>query len=175
MAAAPSFTTRYSFEGASPEVHEDASVARESTLVGDVTVAADASIWPGARLRGDIGPVSVGEESHVGENATLHASTVGDRVMVGNGAVINDSTVEDGALVGFNAVVDESTVGEGSVVASGAVVTPGTTIPPESFVYGSPASVRPLSETTIDTDRLFERYHSGEYANLANRHEDLFE
>lgn len=175
MAAAPSFTTRYSFEGKAPKVHADAAIARDATLVGDVTVDADASVWPGARLRGDIGPVTVGEESHIGENATLHASTVGSRVMVGNSAVINDSTVGDGALVGFNAVVDESTVGERSVVASGAVVTPGTEIPPESFVYGSPAAVRPLSETTIDVERLFDRYHSGEYANLANRHEDLFE
>ncbi|WP_424018031.1 gamma carbonic anhydrase family protein [Halorientalis pallida] len=165
---------QYAFEGEEPAIDETARVSREATVVGDVTVAADASVWPGVILRGDVGPVRVGAQSHVGDNAVLHASTVGDHVMVGHGAVLNDTAVEDGALVGFNSTVTESVIGEGSIVASGTVVPEGYEVPAQSFVRGMPASVTPLSETTIDPDAVFEAYSSGDYTNLAKRHEDLF-
>ena len=164
----------YEFEGATPEVHGYAHVSREATLVGDVTVEANANIWPGAVLRGDVGPVRVGRQSAVGDNATLHASEVGSKVMVGHGAVLNDSTVADGALVGFNSTVSEATIGAGSIVAMGTVVPPGYEVPPESFVRGSPARVTPLEETNIDPEAVFEAFSSGGYANLADRHSELF-
>jgi UDP-3-O-[3-hydroxymyristoyl] glucosamine N-acyltransferase len=100
---------------------------------------------------------------------------LGCRVMVGHSCVINDSTVGDGSLVGFNSTVDQSQVGRDCVIASGAVVQHGTTVPAESFAYGVPANIVPLSETTIDVDRVFDDYHSGEYADLAERHDELFE
>ena len=165
----------YGFEGTEPEVDETARVARDAVVAGDVTVGADASVWPGAVLRGDVAPVEVGAESHVGDNAVLHASVVGERVMVGHGAILNDATVEDGSMVGFNATVNsEVRVGEGSILAAGTVVPEGYEIPPESFVRGVPARVTPLAETTIDPEETFAEYHSGEYTDLANRHEDLF-
>lgn len=166
----------YEFDGTTPQIHDDAFVARDATLVGDVTVDADASVWPGVVLRGDVGSVRVGRESHVGDNATLHASRLGDRVMVGHGAVLNDAVVEDGALVGFNATLNSDVVvGAHSIVASGAVVPEGYEIPPQSFVRGVPAIVTPLSETTLDPDEIFEAHHSGAYTDLAARHEELFE
>ena len=165
----------YGFERAEPDVDEAAHVSREATLVGEVRVAAEASVWPGVVLRGDVGPVFVGEQAHVGDNASVHASELGDRAMVGHGAVANDATVGEGTLVGFNATVDEATVGRNCVVASGSVVEPGMEIDDEQFVYGVPAETRPLAETTVDTERVFEQYHSGRYADLAARHEDLFD
>lgn len=166
----------YAFDGTDPSVHDDARVSGEATLVGDVTVAADASVWPGAVLRGDVAPVRVGAESHVGDNAVLHAVTLGERVMVGHGAVLNDAAVADGALVGFNATVNtDVTVGERCIVASGTVVPEGYAIPPDSFARGVPARVTPLEETTIDAEAIFEAYSSGEYTDLAGRHGDLFE
>jgi len=164
----------FTFEGTSPEVHESARVSREATAVGDVTVDADASVWPGVVLRGDVGPVRVGPESHVGDNAVLHAATVGERVMVGHGAVLNDTTVADGALVGFNSTVTDSHIGERSIVATGTVVPAGYEVPAESFVRGMPATVTPLAETSIDPDAVFEAYSSGGYTDLAHRHEELF-
>jgi carbonic anhydrase/acetyltransferase-like protein (isoleucine patch superfamily) len=166
----------YGFEGTVPEVSPDAHVSRESTLVGDVTVRADASVWPGVVLRGDVGPVVVGREAHVGDNATVHASSVGERVMVGHGAVLNEATVDDGALVGFTATVGTGVViGAGSIVAAGTVVPEGYAVPPESFVRGVPATVTPLAETRIDAEATFEAYNSGDYTDLAGRHDDLFE
>lgn len=165
----------YSFEGTSPEIHGYAHVSREATVVGNVTVEANASVWPGVVLRGDVGPVHVGHESHVGDNATLHASQIGEHVMVGHGAVLNDTTVEDGSLIGFNSTVTESVIGENSIIAMGTVVPAGYEVPPESFVRGMPASVTPLEETRIDPEAVFEAFHSGDYTNLAQRHDDLFE
>ncbi|MFC7079021.1 gamma carbonic anhydrase family protein [Halorussus caseinilyticus] len=151
-------------------------MSREATLVGDVTVAADASVWPGVVLRGDVAPVRIGEQSHVGDNAVLHGATVGDRVMVGHGAVLNDAEVGDGALVGFNATVNtDVTVGERCIVASGTVVPDEYAIPPESFARGVPARVTPLEETDVDAAETFDDYSSGEYTDLAARHGDLFE
>ncbi len=166
----------YAFEGTSPTIDEQAHVSRDATLVGDVTIEADASVWPGVVLRGDIGPVHVGHQAHIGDNATLHASTIGNDAMIGHGAVLNEATVEDRALVGFNATVNaDATVGERSIVAEGTVVPNEYNIPPESFVRGVPAKVTPLEETRIDPEEIFEEFSSGAYTNLAERHEDLFE
>jgi carbonic anhydrase/acetyltransferase-like protein (isoleucine patch superfamily) len=165
----------YEFEGTTPTVAESANVARDATLVGDVRVGPDASVWPGVVLRGDIDPVIVGGESHVGDNAVLHAARLGERVMVGHGAVLNETTVGDGSMVGFNSTVSDTHIGHGSIVAVGTVVPEGLDIPAESFARGAPAKVTPLSETTFDVEEAFEAYSSGDYSDLANRHTDLFE
>jgi carbonic anhydrase/acetyltransferase-like protein (isoleucine patch superfamily) len=167
---------QYAFEGIEPEIDAEAAVSHGATLVGDVSVGANASVWPGVVLRGDVAPVEIGAHSHVGDNAVLHASQVGERVMVGHGAVLNDATVGDGALVGFNATVNSDvTVGASSVVASGTTVPERYDIPPESFVRGVPATVTPLAETTLDPEAIFEAHSSGAYTDLAERHDDLFE
>ena len=165
----------YSFQGDGPDVHGDATVSRESTLVGDVTVEADVTVWPGVVLRGDVGPVRLGTGSAIGDNAVLHASTVQREGMVGHGAVLNESAVERGAMVGFNATVSDARVGARSIVAMGTVVPSGYEIPPDSFARGTPARVTPLSETDIDRDGVFEQFASGEYAHLVDGHDDLFE
>lgn len=167
---------QYAFEGVEPEVDAEAAVSHDATLVGDVTVGPDASIWPGVVLRGDVAPVTVGAQSHIGDNAVLHASQAGDRAMIGHGAILNDAIVGNGALVGFNATVNSNvTVGAGSVVASGTTVPEGYDIPPESFVRGVPATVTPLAETTLDPAAVFDAHSSGAYTDLAARHDDLFE
>jgi carbonic anhydrase/acetyltransferase-like protein (isoleucine patch superfamily) len=165
----------YAFEGTRPTVHGDARVSREAVLVGDVTVGAGASVWPGVVLRGDVGRVEVGANSHVGDNAVCHVSTVGERVMVGHGVVCNEATVDGGCPVGANATVNPGvTVGADSVVASGTVIPEDYDVPPESFVRGVPARVTPLSETAIDPAEVSGSYSSGAYTDLASRHEDLF-
>ncbi len=165
----------YAFEDDRPAIDDAARVSSEATLVGDVEIGADASVWPGVVLRGDIGPVRIGRETHVGDNATIHASRLADEVMVGHGAVLNETAVEERALIGFNATINtDVTIGAGSIVAAGTVVPDGYSIPAESFVRGVPAEITPLEETGIDGDEILEAYSSGEYTNLAQRHEELF-
>lgn len=166
----------YSFEGTRPSIHEDAHVSTAATVVGDVSIEADASVWPGAVLRGDVGPVTIGEAAHVGDGAIIHVAEVAEQAMIGHGAVLNDATVEPDALVGFNATVNSgATVGDGSIVASGCVIPPEFEVPPDSFARGVPAEVTPLADTTIDREALSAEYSSGEYTNLAARHEELFD
>lgn len=164
----------YTFDGASPEIHESAAVSAESTLVGDVTVAAGATVWPGAVLRGDVDAVRLGEGSAVGDNAVLHGTTIEADAMVGHAVVLNESHIGEAAMVGFNATVSGATIGDRSLVAMGTVVPDGYDVPAESFVRGTPARVSPLSETDIDREAVYEQYASGEYAHLIDGHEDLF-
>lgn len=130
-------------DGVAPSVHESAYVHPDATLIGDVTVEADASVWPGAVLRGDEAPIVIREGSNVQDNAVCHERvTIGPSATIGHGAIVHHCTVGERALVGMNAVVlDGSTVEDGAVVAAGSVVTEATEIAPRSMVAGTPATV----------------------------------
>ncbi len=150
------------FKGKLPQVDESAFVADNATLVGDVTLEQDASVWFGAVLRGDNEPIVVGRGSNVQDNVTLHADpgnplTIGANVTVGHNAVVHGCTVKDGALVGMGAVVlDNAVVGEYAIVGAGAVVPAGMVIPAYSLAVGAPAKV-------VRTDRFGQKE-----TNLAN-------
>lgn len=130
-----------------PRVAATAWVHPSATLIGDVTLADDVSVWPGAVLRGDRDAIVVGVESNVQDGAVLHCDPgmpcrIGARVTIGHRAVVHGCTVEDGALVGIGAIVlNGAVVGAGSLVAAGAVVGEGQVIPPDSLVVGVPARV----------------------------------
>lgn len=166
----------YEFEGTSPDVHPEASVCDEATLVGDVRIGANASVWPGAVLRGDFDPVTIGAGTHVEDNTVVHGATVESRVMIGHGAILDgEATVERGTLVGNNAVVNHgASVGERSIVASGAVVPDGMQIPPSSFVRGVPATATAVEETSVNADEILGFYSPDAYARQIESHEDLF-
>jgi carbonic anhydrase/acetyltransferase-like protein (isoleucine patch superfamily) len=129
-------------------VAADAWVAPNATLVGAVTLRAEASVWYGAVLRGDGDSIEVGEGSNVQDGCVLHADPgypvrVGRGVSIGHNAVVHGCTVEDGSLVGMGAVVlNGARVGAGSLVAAGTVVLAGTDVPPGSLVAGVPGKVR---------------------------------
>lgn len=135
-------------------------VAANATIVGDVTLSEGANIWYGAVVRGDNGPIRIGENTNIQDNAVLHASpdsplTIGADVTVGHAAVVHGCTVEDGALVGMGAILlNGCVVGAESMVAAGALVTGGTVIPPKMLAMGSPAKVvRPLREDELRQNR----------------------
>lgn len=129
-------------------VHETAFVAPNATLVGEVSLAKESSVWFGAVLRGDIEPIVVGAESNIQDNCVLHtdfgfAVEVGRRVTVGHGAVLHGCVVEDDCLVAMHAtVLTGARIGAGSFVAAGAVVREGMVVPPRSLVAGVPAVVK---------------------------------
>jgi carbonic anhydrase/acetyltransferase-like protein (isoleucine patch superfamily) len=136
------------FAGRTPEVHETAWIAQNASLIGKVRVHADASVWFGAVLRGDIDEIEIGPGSNVQDNAVVHTelgspAIVGSGVSVGHGAVVHGCTIEDGCLIGMNAtVLTRAVVGRDSLVAAGSVVLEGTVIPPRSLVAGVPGKVR---------------------------------
>lgn len=136
------------YNGKKPKVSEKAFVAPDATLIGDVEVAEGASIWFGARLRGDIGKITVGARTSVQDNVVVHVfaggkTAIGEDVTVAHGAVLHNCIVEKGAVIGMNAVIlDNAVIGEQAIIAAGSVVAEGTQIPPRSLAAGAPAQVK---------------------------------
>ena len=142
------------------KVHAAAFMAPTAMVMGDVTLAAHASVWFHATLRGDTTPIVVGARSNIQEGCILHADpgypcTIGDGVTVGHGAVVHGATVSDNCIVGIRAVLlNGSVVGEDSVVGACALLTEGKVFPPNSLILGIPAKVvRQLTADEIEAIR----------------------
>ena len=120
-----------------------AYLAPNATVVGDVILGKDASIWYGAVLRGDSGAITVGEETNIQENCVLHEkTTLGKQCTVGHGAILHGCVLGDRCLVGMGAIVlDGAVLGDGCLVGAGALVTGKTNAPAGSMLLGSPAKV----------------------------------
>jgi carbonic anhydrase/acetyltransferase-like protein (isoleucine patch superfamily) len=141
--------SRYALPGGrTPAIDAGAWTAPGSTVIGDVTLSAGASVWYGAVLRADNAPITIGRDSNLQDNVSAHVDpdfplTVGDRVSVGHNAVLHGCTIEDDVLVGMSAtIMNGARIGSGSLVAAGALVTQGMVVPPRSLVAGVPAKVR---------------------------------
>lgn len=136
------------YRGKTPRVHPSAFLAPTAVLIGDVEVGPESSIWFGAVLRGDNGPIRVGARSSIQDNAVLHVSEHGetvieDDVTVGHCAVMEDCRIKRRALIGSNAVVlGGASVGEGALIAAGSVVGERAQIPDGMLAAGSPAAVK---------------------------------
>ncbi|MGW3862846.1 gamma carbonic anhydrase family protein, partial [Streptomyces sp. NPDC005047] len=134
---------------------------------------AGASVWYGAVLRGDVERISVGADSNVQDNCTLHADpgfpvTVGERVSIGHNAVVHGATVEDDCLIGMGAtVLNGAVIGAGSLVAAQALVPQGMRVPPGSLVAGVPAKVR---RELTEEERAGVTLNGTMYAALAGEH-----
>ena len=139
-----------------PELGEDAYIAPGAYVIGNVKIGARSSIWFGASVRGDMETITIGEESNIQDNVTVHVdydtpTIIGNRVTVGHNVVLHGCKVEDGCLIGMGSVIlNDVVIGKDSLVAAGSLVTPGTEIPPRSLVMGSPGKVvRTLKEDQI--------------------------
>jgi gamma-carbonic anhydrase len=135
-----------------PTIHPSAWVVPGATLVGDVVLAEESSVWYGAVLRGDINRIIVGPRSNIQDNAVIHLdtdypTTIGELVTVGHSAIVHACKIDNEVLIGMDAIIlDDVEVGARSIIGANALVTMGTKIPPGSLVLGSPAKIRrPLS------------------------------
>jgi gamma-carbonic anhydrase len=130
-----------------PRIGENAFVAPGATVIGDVILGEESSVWFGAVLRGDINRIVVGPQTNVQDNVVIHlsddfAAVVGALVTIGHGAIVHACTVDDEVLIGMGAtILDGSEIGARSIIGANALVTTGMKIPPGSLVIGSPARV----------------------------------
>ncbi len=139
-----------------PDIDDSAYITDSATLIGNVRLKANASIWFGATLRGDNELISVGENSNIQEASVLHTDkgyplTVGDNVTVGHQAMLHGCSIGDGSLIGIQAVIlNGAKIGRNCLVGAGALVTEGKEFPDNSLIIGSPAkAVRTLSEEQL--------------------------
>jgi carbonic anhydrase/acetyltransferase-like protein (isoleucine patch superfamily) len=164
--------------GKDPQVDDEAFAAPTSVVIGDVTLHAGASVWYGAVLRADCGPIVIGAGSNVQDNCTLHVDpgfpiSVGERVSIGHNAVVHGATVEDDCLIGMGAtVLNGAVIGAGSLVAAQALVPQGMQVPPGSLVAGVPAKVK--RELTPE-EREVITLNGTMYADLARAHREVHE
>lgn len=163
----------FEFEGRRPEVSPTAWIAPTATLVGDVHVEAEASVWYGAVLRADFGPILVRRGANVQDGSVLHGGS--DPVTeVGEGATIGHLCVIHGAVIGFEALVgngatvlDGAIVGRRALVAAGCTVPPGMIVPDDMLAVGVPARI--VGEVTGGAKQWVQT-NPAVYRDLARRH-----
>lgn len=168
-----------SHKGKSPRIHPDAFIAENAVIIGDVEIAAGASVWYGCILRGDVNRIVVGENTNIQDGTVVHVDAerddlpgglptlIGANITVGHMALLHACVLEDGCFVGMRAtVMDDAVIEAGAMVAAGALVTPNKRVPGGELWAGSPAKLmRPLSEAEktmmIDSPARYAGYAQG--------------
>lgn len=136
------------YRGVLPTVAPDAFVADNATLIGDLVIGAESSIWFGAVLRGDVMPLRIGARTSIQDNCVVHATggwadtIVGDDCTVGHGVILHGCTVGDRVLVGMGStVLDGAEIGSDTLLGAGSLVTTEARIPSGVLAVGRPAKV----------------------------------
>ena len=135
----------YQLGDIAPDIHETAYIVDGATVIGNVELKANTSVWFGATLRGDTERISIGERSNLQEGVIVHTDkgyplTVGSDVTVGHQAMLHGCTIGDGSLIGIGAVVlNDAVIGRNCIVGAGSLVTEGKSFPDGSMIMGTPA------------------------------------
>ncbi|MDD3494381.1 MAG: gamma carbonic anhydrase family protein [Dysgonamonadaceae bacterium] len=135
-----------SVRGFTPQIGENTFLADNATVIGDVIIGNNCSIWFNAVLRGDVNSIRIGNRVNIQDGSVIHTlyeksvTEIGDDVSIGHNVVIHGAKIEDGALIGMGAIIlDHAVIGEGSIIAAGAVVLSNTIVEPGSIYAGIPA------------------------------------
>ena len=138
----------YEIDGTAPRIDPEAYVHPDAVVIGDVTIGAESTIWPGAVLRGDYGTITVGARSSVQDGSVIHATaefptTIGDGCVIGHLVHLEGCLLENDTLVGSGSVVlHRAVVRQGATVGANAVVTADMTVPPGALAVGVPAVIK---------------------------------
>ena len=168
------------YEQWSPDVERAAFIDPQATIIGQVTLGADASVWPQAVLRGDVNSIYVGKRSNIQDGSILHVShdskylpggaklDIGDDVTVGHNVTLHGCTVESQCLIGMGSIVlDGAVIKSSTMIGAGALVTPNMQLESGFLWLGSPA--RKIRELT-EQEQEYIRYSAKHYVRLAENH-----
>jgi carbonic anhydrase/acetyltransferase-like protein (isoleucine patch superfamily) len=132
--------------GFTPEIGDNTYLAENATIIGDVVIGKDCSIWFNTVLRGDVNSIRIGNRVNIQDGSVLHTLyqksvvEIGDDVSVGHNVVVHGAKIGNGALIGMGSVVlDHAVIGEGAIIAAGSVVLSGAQVEPGSIYAGVPA------------------------------------
>ncbi|MFY9295276.1 MAG: gamma carbonic anhydrase family protein [Clostridiales bacterium] len=144
------------YNGHKPHIHNSCFIAENTTIIGRVTIKRNASIWYGTVIRGDDNYISIGENTNVQDNCTIHIAEdyptiIGDNVTIGHGAIVHGCKVGNNVLIGMGAIIlDGAEIEDNVLIAAGSLVSPGKKMPSNTLVMGSPAKVvRELTKEEI--------------------------
>src|SRR2546426_6789318 len=159
-----------------PSIHSSAWVVPGATIIGDVTLEEESSVWYGAVLRGDINRIIIGPRSNVQDNAVVHLDTdyptvVGELVTIGHNAIVHACKIDNEVLVGMGVIiVDDVEVRPRSISGANTLITRGMKTPPGSLVLGSPAKIR--RQLTLDEQKDIARW-AWSYVETAKQFREL--
>jgi carbonic anhydrase/acetyltransferase-like protein (isoleucine patch superfamily) len=155
-------------QGKSPQIPEDCYVAENATIVGDVTMGKECSVWFNAVIRGDVHFIKMGDKVNIQDGAVIHATyqksptTIGNNVSIGHNAIVHGCTIKDNVLIGMGSIVmDDCVIESNSIVAAGAVVSKNTVVESGSIYAGVPAKkIKDISQELIsdEIDRIANNY-----------------
>lgn len=144
------------FNGTTPTIHDSVFVAPGAYLIGDIQIGKDSTIWFNAVLRGDEGPVTIGEKCSIQDNTTIHLYegspvVIGDGVTVGHNVILHGCKIGGRTIIGMGStILDNVEIGEECIIGANTLLTSGVKIPPRSLVVGSPGKVvRELKEKDL--------------------------
>jgi len=162
------------FQGKTPRLGAGVFVAPTATVIGEVELGEDASIWFGSVLRGDVGPIAVGRRTNVQDLSVVHLTggssetRLGDDVTIGHAVILHGCTVGDRCLIGMGSLLlDHVRIGEDCLIGAGSLLPPGMVVPPRSFALGRPARVL-RAVTDDEVASAIER--ARHYVELARAH-----
>lgn len=162
----------FALDNLTPTLHESVWVAETASVIGNIDMAEDSSVWFGAVLRGDNEPIRIGARSNIQDNAVLHSDpgqplTIGEDVIVGHQVMLHGCTIANGCLIGIGAtILNGAQIGEGSIIGAHALVTENKVIPPNSLVVGSPGRV---VKTLGEAEANFLKLNAQVYVSNAKR------
>jgi carbonic anhydrase/acetyltransferase-like protein (isoleucine patch superfamily) len=168
------------FKGITPTLGERVLIDEKSTVIGDVVIGDDSSVWPNVTIRGDMHRIRIGSRTSVQDNSVLHIThasdfnpngwplTIGDEVTIGHSAVLHGCTIGNRILIGIGAIVmDGAVIEDETIIGAGCMVPPGKKLNGGYVYVGNPAKqLRPLNEK----ERTFFKYTSGNYVKLKDEY-----
>lgn len=132
--------------GFTPSYGERCFIAENATLIGDLVMGDECSVWYQAVIRGDVNSIRIGNQVNIQDGVVIHATykiaptLIGNKVSIGHNAIVHGCTIKNNVLVGMGSIImDHCVVGSNSIIAAGAVLTQNTIIPPGSIYAGIPA------------------------------------
>ena len=151
----------YSLDGKSVKTHGDYYVAPTATVIGDVTLMKNATIWFGTTLRGDNDKIIIGQGTNVQDGSMVHSDpgfgvTLGNNVSIGHMVMLHGCTIDDGTLVGIGSIIlNGAMIGKNCLIGANSMITEGKKIPENSVVMGSPGKI--IRQTTKEDLALISR------------------
>ncbi len=138
-----------SARGHTPKIEKDVFIAEGAKIIGEVSIGKGSSVWFNTTIRGDVMPITIGQETNIQDGSVLHgtfgkyACELGDRVTIGHNVILHGCKIGNKCLIGMGSIVmDGAEIGEMSVVGAGSLVTEGKKFPKGSLVVGRPAVVK---------------------------------